>query len=109
MNAKWDGTYTWVRASNYSNQTWIRINWDTSALVMNPSYWDVDYTVTMNFSTWVITLSWTATQWETTFSQTRTMTSAEIQATLNYGYIVFQVISITWNNARMTSAEYTIS
>lgn len=48
-------------------------------------------------------------QWETTFSQTRTMTSAEIQATLNYGYIVFQVVSITWNNARLTSAEYTIS
>jgi len=107
MNAKWDGTYTWARVSNYSNQTWIRINWDLSALMA--SYWDVDYTVTMNFSTWVITLSWTATQWATTFSQTRTMTSAEIQATLNYGYIVFQLVSITWNNARLTSAEYTIS
>ena len=107
MNAKWDGTYTWARVS-WLYGSWIRISGSSPSL--NNAYWDVDYTVTMNFSTWVITLSWTATQWQTTFSQTATMTSAQIQTTLGYGYITFQVTGYeTPQTCYISSAEYTIS
>lgn len=107
MNAKGDGTYTWARADNKEDYTWIRINGSLSSLW--DSRWDIDMTVTMNFSTWVITLNGTATWGVTTISQTSTMTAEQIQTTLGYGYIIFQLVSIYGRNCTITSAEYTIN